>query len=219
MQGIYLITNTINGHKYVGRSVDITKRWSQHVYSSNREDGFYLHRAIKAHGVDKFEFKVLEEVENKADLEKREEFWYKQLNPEYNLISPEEAPSNVQKIKIKSKDVNSGLIETYGCINEAARKMGVSKTAISSVLKGKRNTSCGRYWAYENEDFVIPIDRGNNGERRVSVVIKKDDLVLEFPSISDCGRYLNVSPSLITNILNGKSRAKRARGFTVELNL
>lgn len=28
--GIYLITNTINGHKYVGQSNNIYRRWKEH---------------------------------------------------------------------------------------------------------------------------------------------------------------------------------------------
>ena len=40
MQGIYKITNKINGHCYIGSSVDIKKRWRAHRAKSvrNKED-------------------------------------------------------------------------------------------------------------------------------------------------------------------------------------
>jgi len=216
MKGIYLIENRLNGHKYVGRSVDIPKRWEQHIFSAKKGDGYYLHKAINAHGIENFVFSVLEETDN---LFERECYWFYLLKPEYNMIAPDEAPSKVQAIKVKSLNKETGEVKNYESAREAARLLGVSKTAILTVLKGGRNTSCGCYWAYNGQEFVIPIDRGNNGKRRKSVTIKKDELSLTFDSISDCARYLNVTPGFITMLTSGKGRAKRAKGFTVELNL
>jgi excinuclease UvrABC nuclease subunit len=216
MQGIYLITNTLNGHKYVGRSINITKRWKEHLYSSRREDGFLLHKAIKKHGVENFSFQVLEETDK---LYERECFWYQKINPEYNMIRPDEQPNRVQSIKIKSFNKDNGEINFYNSIREAARKNNVSKTAISNALNKKRNSSNNCYWAYENEDFVVSIDRGNNGERRKGVVISNEKETLYFDSISDCSRFLKVSSSLISRIISGSGRAKRAKGYSIKLNL
>jgi len=34
MVGIYKITNTLNGHKYIGKSKNIADRWSEHKRES-----------------------------------------------------------------------------------------------------------------------------------------------------------------------------------------
>ena len=67
MCGIYLITNKINGKKYVGQSVDMERRFRDHVNrafnSSSSEFDSPLHRAFRKYGVDNFSFTVLVECE------------------------------------------------------------------------------------------------------------------------------------------------------------
>lgn len=216
LKGIYLIENRLNGHKYIGRSVDIPTRWNQHIYSSKRGDGFAINRALRKYGVENFNFTVLEETD---DIVEREKYWYYKLNPEYNIIAPDELPNKVQSICVKSLNKDTGEVLTYESIREAARQNGISKTAILNVLNKKRNSAANYFWAYEDEEFIIPIDRGNNGTRRKSVTIKKDDLELSFDSMSEAERYLGVTHGVISGILKGKTRQKRVKGFTVELNL
>jgi hypothetical protein len=216
MKGIYLIENRENGYKYVGRSIDIENRWKQHIYSAEREDGFVLHKAIKKYGIEKFNFSILE----KTDLLYESEcYWYKKLKPEYNVIPPDEQPNIVQKIRVKSLDKNTGAVKTYDSIREAARQNNISKTAIYNVIRRKRNSANNCYWAYEEEEFIIPTDLGNNGKRRKSVTIKKDNISLNFNSISDAARHLGVSHSCISRTAKGTGRQKRVKGYQVKLNL
>jgi group I intron endonuclease len=58
---IYLITNKINGKKYIGQSKcdDINKRWKQHKSYSTRSIGSYLMNAYKKHGIENFIFKII----------------------------------------------------------------------------------------------------------------------------------------------------------------
>ena len=77
MVGIYMITNKTNGKKYIGQSNNIFIRWRQHYYASieNKEcDKSVLHKAIRANGIENFEFSILElcEVE---ELNKKEKFY------------------------------------------------------------------------------------------------------------------------------------------------
>ena len=208
MQGIYLIENTINGHQYVGRSVNIARRWKEHIHSSKKEDGFLLHRAIKKHGIENFKFSVLEETK---DLYERECYWYYKLKPVYNMIAPDDAPSKTQRIGVKSKNKETSEIIYYESMREAARILGISKTAIHNVLNGSRNSAANCYWAYENDEFIIPIDRGNNGTRRVSVTLIKNSEVLRFDTKSEAAKFLNVNISTF--------RHKTAKGYQVLLNL
>ena len=86
--GIYAITNTINGHKYIGSSVSIEHRWSLHIHdlSKNKHHSIYLQRAWDKYGADCFEFAVIEYCGNEQLID-REQYFLDTLKPVYN-ISP-----------------------------------------------------------------------------------------------------------------------------------
>ncbi len=89
MTGIYLIQNIITKESYVGQSVDINRRFTQHK-SSSKKGKYPLYRDMRAIGMSNFEFSVLELCE-KADLDKREKYWidhYDSINNGYNTAEP-----------------------------------------------------------------------------------------------------------------------------------
>ena len=65
MIGIYKFTNKINGHSYIGQSIDIEKRKKTHLQraycntSSNKEYNKAFYRAIRKYGWDNFDFEIL----------------------------------------------------------------------------------------------------------------------------------------------------------------
>ena len=83
VRGIYRVTNKINGKVYIGQSVDIGRRWRQHMTA---EDDIYFHKAIQKYGVENFEWEVIEQCKKK-DLDEREIYWieyYDSFNKGYN---------------------------------------------------------------------------------------------------------------------------------------
>ena len=83
VRGIYKVTNKINGKVYIGQSVDIGRRWRQHMAA---EDDIYFHKAIQKYGVENFEWEVIEQCKKK-DLDEREIYWieyYDSYNKGYN---------------------------------------------------------------------------------------------------------------------------------------
>lgn len=82
---IYIITNTINNKKYIGRK-KYTAGWEKYMGSSK-----LLRADIKTYGVDSFKREILEECADKDTLSAREIFWQQQYNvkksPEfYNIV-------------------------------------------------------------------------------------------------------------------------------------
>jgi group I intron endonuclease len=67
--GIYLITNTKNGMKYCGQSVDITQRWKQHATPNKSVIGTAIGKDIES-----FEFKILEQC-TREELNEREKYY------------------------------------------------------------------------------------------------------------------------------------------------
>ena len=83
VRGIYKVTNKVNGKVYIGQSVDIGRRWRQHMTA---EDDIYFHKAIQKYGVENFEWEVIEKCK-KSELDERESYWieyYDSYNKGYN---------------------------------------------------------------------------------------------------------------------------------------
>lgn len=74
MNGIYQILHVVSGKRYVGSSLDVAKRWSDHRKRLRRGTHYskYLQRAWDKYGESAFKFEVLEETH---DLLAREEYW------------------------------------------------------------------------------------------------------------------------------------------------
>lgn len=79
MIGIYKITNKLNGKSYVGQSIDIKRRWREHINNSSNS---LIHKAIIKYGEDNFIFEILEECKRDY-LNEKEIFYIKNLNTLY----------------------------------------------------------------------------------------------------------------------------------------
>lgn len=75
--GIYAITNTVNGKRYIGSSVNIKKRWACHLstLTSGKHKSIRLQNAWNKYGAQAFSFSVLEGVSDHQRLIDREQYW------------------------------------------------------------------------------------------------------------------------------------------------
>lgn len=80
VSGVYLITNKINGHMYVGGSVDIESRFDDHKRGKDA-DVQAIDRAILKYGKENFIYQIITELP--ADwnvIGKHEKYWIKFYN-------------------------------------------------------------------------------------------------------------------------------------------
>lgn len=87
--GIYMWKNKINGHKYIGYSKNIERRWKEHSKipfskSYHNKDSVALYNAIRKYGVEAFEKIILEECSEK-ELKEKEQYYIKLYN---TFLSP-----------------------------------------------------------------------------------------------------------------------------------
>ncbi|WP_416042509.1 GIY-YIG nuclease family protein [Bacillus subtilis] len=91
MRGIYQITNKINGKKYIGSSINVFKRWKQHVTDLHYglHHSHLLQKDWDKYSLNDFTFEILEYVENKNDLLTVEQMWLdgEYINDLYNVLS------------------------------------------------------------------------------------------------------------------------------------
>ena len=85
-QGIYIITNTVTAETYIGSSIDIARRWSDHrrELKTSRHKNTALQGAYDAFGFKAFSLSVLELVEQAEHLASREQHHLDLLKPAYN---------------------------------------------------------------------------------------------------------------------------------------
>ena len=85
MQGIYKITNIINGNAYIGKSINIENRFKEHkrralFADTSKEFNKVLYKAIRKYGIENFRFEILEVIEDINLLNSREMFWINYYN-------------------------------------------------------------------------------------------------------------------------------------------
>lgn len=142
--GIYLITNTLNGKKYVGQSLGIRKRFSRHRRAARlklKREAFYLHNAISKHGEDNFKFEVLLYATDPDYLNLMEQkiiAGFNTMTPNgYNLDSGggvNRVLSDETKAKLKNrKGWNKGVPAT----EEQKRRQSIAMMGKPAPNKGK----------------------------------------------------------------------------------
>jgi hypothetical protein len=178
--GIYSITNTINGKKYIGRSKCIYKRWERHRTTlKNNKDAVnrYLQNAYNKYGKDSFEFEIIEEViEN---IEKRELYYIKEFKTYqcefgYNIVCDSGGYvkykksekdllntcniTNKNKTKIYQIDNSNIVVKIWDCLQDIADYYNVSYKKARKFLFGeylwngkKKIVKDGFFWVKENE--------------------------------------------------------------------
>lgn len=86
-QGIYSITNTVSGKRYIGSTIMLNQRIITHrrKLQTNKHGNGRLQAAWNKHGEAAFVFEVLEYVTDQHLLFAREQDWIDKLTPKYNI--------------------------------------------------------------------------------------------------------------------------------------
>ena len=85
ISAVYKVTNTVTGDFYIGSSKDVKSRWAVHKCPSvwNKRPNNPMYHDMKNYGIDKFEFEILEVVEE-SFLKEKEQYFIETLKPTYN---------------------------------------------------------------------------------------------------------------------------------------
>jgi group I intron endonuclease len=77
---VYLITNTVNGKRYVGKTQrGLHRRWREHCDSARQDSRYLIHRAIQKYGATAFTREAVAEAESLPDLNRLECEWISRL--------------------------------------------------------------------------------------------------------------------------------------------
>lgn len=178
IQAIYKISSKKTGQFYIGGTIYFQDRKNHHLnmFKWGNHQNSNLADHVKKFGIDDLEFSIIEIVDLKQNLRKREQFYLDTLKPQFNINKNAESPlgrktkeSVKEKLREKRKDfifpeyakekvrLNSTdskivlNIETgifYESIKEAAFTAKIKTSKFSRILNGK----------YQNNTSFILVD-------------------------------------------------------------
>lgn len=146
-RGVYCFTNKINGKQYIGQSMNIEKRYSDHKTRpwtkscKDKDTAFY--KALVKYGFNNFDFSIIDENDNytKEDLNKLEIYYIDKFDTYfkgYNLtpgggswyVPHKLSKEEVLNIKNKIKNTDESFVSI-------AQQFHVQDSLISQINKGK----------------------------------------------------------------------------------
>jgi group I intron endonuclease len=150
---IYVIENRVNGHAYVGKTKVPEKRWKRHKDAASKctEVSSWLYKAMSKHGVENFEFRIVDEHEDEAyALKVLEPMWIKRMKDSgvhlYNMTDggdgiPGYTHSSATIKKISESNKGRKLSEEQkrhlSEINKGIKPTDEARRKISEANKGK----------------------------------------------------------------------------------
>lgn len=214
MIGIYKITNTINGKVYIGQSIDIEKRWKDHIKDYKKGEQV-LYKAIRKYGIENFSFEVVEECDME-ELDDKEIYYIKEY---CSYIHADESKGYNMTL---GGEGNRGLVFT----KEHKRRLSESRKGkhhtqvvrkrMSETRRGENNNFYNKCHTDETKKKMSESKKqeyrgGGNPKARKTVCEGR-----EFDCIKDCAKAYEVAYSTMRDWLNG--RYKMPQRF-IELDL
>lgn len=190
---VYMITNNVNGHRYIGITVcSLEKRWREHRSAANTGSQKRLYKAMRKYGVDKFSIEKIYDAVSFEDLQEAEKRYIAQyethasLNKGYNLTSGGEGRDRVDQLFGEQLPHSVLTVDIVAFIRDAT-KQGISNSVLLQQVAAQFGVVCSRdairdarrgdTWAHLNEQYPpMKSGRGSNKapmteERRANAAI------------------------------------------------
>jgi group I intron endonuclease len=203
---IYLITNTVNGKRYVGQTIrkNIETRWKAHKKCDKYSCGSYLLRAYNKYGIDKFKFQIIC-ICFDEDCNRFEEEYIKKLN----TLAP-----------------NGYNLDAGG---KNSKHHPDTIKLLSELNKGDKNPQFGRVWTEDEKNTLwTPEVRSEKSKsvsgnknpnygcksvhrKEIAMYNLENELINRFESIHKASIVTNINERCISGACNGGQ--KTAGGF------
>lgn len=230
--GIYMIRNKANGKVYIGQSVNINRRWSDHIKSlqANSHYNEYLQRAWNKYGSDNFEFSIVENC-LVDDLNRLEIYYiadyYQSYNPDfgYNLTKGGDGVIPTEAVRKKMSDSKKQLYQDPEYIkrmseaqkgkkasDETKNKMSNSqkeKWKDQEFRKKMSDAHSGKVISDETRQKIGDANRGkkyperSGGKNHMARAVFCIELNKKFDSIKDAERYTGAKSANIVKCCSG----------------
>jgi group I intron endonuclease len=209
---IYCIENLINHKLYIGSTNYFNKRKQLHLkrLNSNIHHSKILQNSWNKYGENNFIFKILEEVKDKKELLKREQWYIDNYNCEFNVCKVAGSSLGVkrsEKTKQKIRQSNLGIkhpawrnkikSKSQGGQNHWTKNKKFSEQAKINMSNAQKRLYTQGY-QHPNKKIIIQLDL-------------KDNFIKEWESVTKASQELKINMDAISNCARKKS--KTSGGF------
>jgi group I intron endonuclease len=202
--GIYKIVNKVTNESYVGSSINLKKRKSDHFYLLKRGNhgNTHLQNSYKKYGHENFDFFIIEICETYECLD-IEQKYINQMKPEFN-INP--TAGNSLGVKHKKETIEKIRNSQKGKIKSEETKRKISEKNKGIYRRKKMSElSDDEIKTYRNKEGFVK-------KRKIVLQFSLDnELIKEWESLQEIKRNLNFHPSHISKCCNKKR--KTAYGY------
>lgn len=200
---IYLVTNIITGHQYVGQTgLTIEQRWKRHCdcVRRNEHPDLPLYKAIKKYGVENFIVSQIEECNNNL-LNEREIYWIKYYDTYNNGYNATIGGEFIRKYD--SQEIVD-LFLSGKSRKEVAKIIGCSIQAVSYNLNAKLDKEYLLRRQYEQQAKTL--SKTSPNKRAIAQFDMNNQLLATYESAKEAERQTGIDHSQIAAVCKGKRR-------------
>lgn len=212
-QGIYIIFHEESNKAYIGSSVNIKTRWSNHKWElkSKRHPNSHFQRIVDKYGYNCLTYKILEIVEKEEELCNRENYYLKLLNKEerINHKPPERRGPISDELRAKFSISFTGrkLTEEH---KEKVRQGNLGKKAPQNQIEAAKLANTGKIASEEtrkrmSESAKKRINKPTDPLRKLTPELAYEMRVCAKEGMrgTDIAKKFNVNYSTARKIVNG----------------
>ena len=187
MSDIYMIFNDFNTKVYIGKAKYGAKhRWKEHI-GYDLFNNQYIHKSMRKHGIEHFNYKIIETGIEEEKLNEREQYWIKYYNSKvpygYNQTDGGDGGPGRKPLTEEQKEYNKKM-----------REQGI-------VLGPEKNFEKYK----QTEKYQKDIQKKCKKIKMID--IDTNEVLKIFNSIKEAVAYLNQKPCArvgLSNCANGK---------------
>jgi len=203
--GVYYLINNVNGHTYVGSSIDLANRVRSYLNNSYLQDkknsNMPITKALLKYGHSNFSFLVLEHVDS-CYLAVRETLYITKLLPYYNVLK-----TGYSSIGYKHTE------ETKAILTKLAKNRVHSpetKALIADALTGENNPFFGNSHSKESIREIIK----NKSFNPVYIYDSYKNLIVIYPSVRTLSKVIAANHATIVKHINNNELFRGEWYFT-----
>lgn len=189
--GIYKILNLITNDFYIGSAINLDMRKHRHFsqLKLNNHPNKHLQNAYNKYGIENFVFEILETIENKENLIRREQYYLDLFKPNYNIR--------------KVAESNLGL--KYNISEETRLKMANFMSKLHTGRKASSETKLKQsLWQINkklSEEHKEKLREASTLTKEILMLDLSMNIIKEFKSITSASLELKCSISAICRAL------------------